>query len=402
MTHLERQNRRVEPRPDANGNGSLTRRAAIARFTALGLAGPALATSNFIKTGAFPRTRPASPAPTGLTHRGMTYDTGWGAATGELSREVWQPAFMEREIAAIRDDLHCTSISVFGTDLGRLRAAATAAADVGLDVWIQPRLTYAPRVDTIEHMAEAARTAEELRRQGASVTLTLGTEHLLFAGEIIPGETFDERVQTLVTTGERYPVYLERVNALLGDAVVSVRSIFGGPVTYGAEAEEALDTNWSIFDIVGLNYYMTAENRATYVDGLRAFRRFGKPIVVTEFGSTSYEGANEAGGMGWDIIDWSKNPPEILPGYVRNEQVQADYIAELLAVYEAEQLHGAFVYTFMEQAPHLPEDPRYDYDMASYGIVKIYEDGSEKSYSQTGYWEPKLAFHEIARIYGAG
>jgi len=83
----------------------------------------------------------------------------------------------------------------------------------------------------------------------------------------------------------------------------------------------------------------------------------------------------------------------------RVAKVQADYIAELLTIFAAEQIHGAFIYTFTEEAPHSP-DPRYDYDMASYGIVKIYEDGSDKSYSISGYWEPKLAFHEIARIYG--
>jgi hypothetical protein len=38
--------------------------------------------------------------------------------------------------------------------------------------------------------------------------------------------------------------------------------------------------------------------------------------------------------------------------------------------------------------------------MACFGIVKIYDDGTEKSYSESGYWEPKLAFHEIAKIYG--
>ena len=38
--------------------------------------------------------------------------------------------------------------------------------------------------------------------------------------------------------------------------------------------------------------------------------------------------------------------------------------------------------------------------MASFGIVKIYPSDSEKPYATTGYWEPKLAFGEIARIYG--
>lgn len=380
----------------------LTRRAAIARLAALGLAVPALASSTVGTAGAFPRPDASPEARIGLIHQGMTYDTGWGGATGDLSRLVWNTAFMEREITAIRDELHCTSISVHGTDLDRLRAAATHAADLGLNVWIQPRLTYASRADTIDHMVETARTAEELRRQDASVTMTLGAELLVFAGEIIPGATFDERVEALIGADPRqWPAYLKAVNDLLADTVAGVRGVFAGPLTYGAESDEAVEIDWSIFDLVGLNHYLTADNRATYVEHLRSFRRFDIPIVITEFGSCSYEGANDAGGMGWDVYDWGKNPPEIRPGLVRSEQVQADYIAELLAIFAAEQIHGAFVYTFTEEAPHSP-DPRYDYDMASYGIIKIYEDGSEQSYSVSGYWEPKLAFHEIARIYGAG
>jgi hypothetical protein len=399
VAHLD--HRRSDHRRDAPVGGLLTRRAAIARLAALGLAVPALATSTAGTAGAFPRPDASPEARAGLVHRGISYDTGWGGATGELSRLIWQTALMEREIAAIRDELHCTSISVHGTDLDRLRAAATHAADLGLDVWIQPRLTYAPRPDTIDHMVETARTAEALRRQGASVTMTLGAEHPLLAGEIIPGATFDEQVEALIGNPRQWPAYMKGVNDLLADAVAGVRGIFAGPLTYGAAPDEAVEIDWSIFDVVGLNHYLSADNRATYVEDLRAFRRFGKPLVITEFGSCSYEGANEAGGMGWDVYDREKDPPEIRPGLVRSEQVQADYIAELLAIFAAEQVHGAFVYTFTEEAPHSP-DPRYDYDMASYGIIKIYLDGSARSYDKTGYWEPKLAFHEIARIYGAG
>src|SRR5262249_55455382 len=145
-------------------------------------------------------------------------------------------------------ELHCTSISVHGTDLDRLRTAATDAAVLGLNVWMQPRLTYAPRADTIDHMVETARTAEELRRQGASVTMTLGAEHLAFAGGIIPGATFDERLAALTENEEQWPAYMEAVNDLLADAAAGVRGIFAGPLTYGAASDEAVGIDWSIFD----------------------------------------------------------------------------------------------------------------------------------------------------------
>jgi hypothetical protein len=188
------------------------------------------------------------------------------------------------------------------------------------------------------------------------------------------------------------------LNDLVASATAVAREVFGGSITYSSGSWEELD--WSGLDYVGVDYYMDAGNRSTYVDDLRAYHQHGKPIVITEFGCCCYEGAEDAGGSGFDIVDWEKSPPELKGDFVRNEQVQADYIANLIEIYEGEGVHGAFVYTFLEESPHSP-DPRYDLDMASFGIVKIYPEESEKSYASTGYWEPKLAFDEIARIYGS-
>jgi hypothetical protein len=389
------------------GSSLLSRREVVARLAALGLAVPALSTLTAGTARASPRTtRTPAPEPTGLVHKGVTYDTGTNFVPGYLagrdevfvlSREVWRDEYMRREIAAIRDELHCTAVSVFGTELDRLVATATAAAERGLDVWIQPRLCDAPQPELLDHFAEAAGAAEELRRQGADVTFILGAELTLFSSGIIPGKNVVERITTLLSTLHQLPTYNERLNDLLGSATATARAIFGGPVTYGSGTWEAVD--WDGFDIVGVDLYRDADNRATYVDDLREYHRHGKPVVITEFGCCSYEGAEDAGGSGSFIVDWEKTPPELKGGYARSEQVQADYITELLGIYEAEGVQGAFVYTFLEENPHSP-DPRYDLDMASFGIVKIYPSDSEKPYAATGYWEPKLAFGEIARIYG--
>ena len=131
--------------------------------------------------------------------------------------------------------------------------------------------------------------------------------------------------------------------------------------------------------MVGVDLYRDASNEATYRQDVRALHRHGKPVVITEFGCCSYVGADDRGGEGFMIIDWSGPEPVLTGNPVRDEQVQADYLAELLDVFEAEDVHGAFVWTFIEpDSPYSP-DPRRDLDMAGFAIVRC-----EADYAATG------------------
>ena len=53
-------------------------------------------------------------------------------------------------------------------------------------------------------------------------------------------------------------------------------------------------------------------------------------------------------------------------------------------------------------SPDVPHsrDPRHDYDMVSYAVVKVIRDHFEDPASPYR-WKPKLAFHALARRYGA-
>jgi len=92
--------------------------------------------------------------------------------------------------------------------------------------------------------------------------------------------------------------------------------------------------------------------------------------MILEFGCCTFRGAAEMGGMGWDIIDFEQDPPVVKDGYVRSEREQADHLANLIEVFEAEGFLGASPYTFIS-----PDSPRsrirqYDYDMASFGCAR--------------------------------
>ncbi len=56
-----------------------------------------------------------------------------------------------------------------------------------------------------------------------------------------------------------------------------------GPVTYASVPLETVD--WSLFDVVCTDLYREARIKDTFPDLLRRWSTFGKPLVITEFGS---------------------------------------------------------------------------------------------------------------------
>ncbi len=63
-------------------------------------------------------------------------------------------------------------------------------------------------------------------------------------------------------------------------------------------------------------------------------------------------------------------------------------------------LHAAMTFEFITaDAPHRPDKPLHDLDMASYAIVKPIKDRPDDPDSDW-HWEPKEAFHAVARHYG--
>lgn len=334
----------------------------------------------------------------GLTLKGINYDTGTNYMPGYLSREVWNQALIRKEIRAIKDELNCNTINIYGSDSQRMTECARIALECGLAVWLQPRLIDSSPEQMLAHLAEVARAAETLRQRHGNVTLSAGCELSIFMAGIIPRQSFLQRAKWLGSLWWLWmllPRFNQRLNAHLKKASAVARSHFKGQISYGSGIWEKID--WSAFDLVGLNYYREASNYSSYLSDLRGFQRHRKPIVITEFGCCSFEGADKLGGSGDSIVDYTQLMPRLKGLHTRDERVQANVIVELLKLYEAENLFGAFVFEFTEPSHPYSADPRYDLDMASYGIVKVHP-YSDKT-PNTEEWEPKLAFHEIAKLY---
>ncbi|MFD9909904.1 abortive phage infection protein [Streptomyces sp. NPDC059063] len=390
--------RTTEPRATGTATAAEMSRAAFLRRAAvmgiLASAGALTATTPAAARAASGR-RP--PGRGGLTHRGVCYDTGTDfTADGELTRPLWSQAILATDLRAIHQGLHCNAVTLLGTDVGRLTEAASCALERGLHVLVQPRPFDRPQREILDHLARTARAAERLRaHRGPEVILVVGCEYLFFAPGIVPGATFLDRMRYLAEETYDIRVFLRRLNAFLAKAAAVARRHFHGRISYGAAAGlEEID--WSPFDVVGLDYYAYHREPAAHTRELARYRRWRKPITIVETGCCTYEGAAQRGRDGWDVVDYEGDVPVIEGGLVRSEREQARHLAFMLAVFEAEGLLGASPYQFIDcESPHHATAPKYDLDMAGYGLVKVIREDHLDPASPYR-WEPKRSFHAVA------
>ena len=341
-----------------------------------------------------------------MRRKGVLYDVG--RVLWVNWRPVFDPAVVRRELQIIRDDLHCNAVKICGRDIGRLTFAAEAALELGLEVGFSPELWDKDPGDTLAHIVAAAEAAEPLRRRRPEhLVFSVATESTLFMRGIVPGRTFQQRL-TNASREIRAGRHVAPLRDFLAHATRDVRRVFAGPITYAALPFEPVE--WGLFDIVSVDHYREARTEARYLDTLERFLAHGKPVVVTEFGMRTYQGADRDGNLGTGITDPATSllhlvplagrliRPRIKGHHVRDEGFQARRIVEDLTILDAGGVDGAFVCTFVEPLSTHDADLRYDLDMGALSLVKTYADGHGITYPDMT-WEPKEAFHAVADFY---
>lgn len=342
-----------------------------------------------------------------MNRRGVIYDVG------RVLGVPWRPQLdqptVRRELEIIRDDLHCNAVRICGADVGRLTMATEEALEQGLDVWLSPELWDTDSQATLEHLVTAARAAEWARqRYPERLVLSVGSELTLFMLGIVEGKSFAKRLgnpslkETVEAGRHNAPL-----NAYLAQAVEAVRQVFGGPLSYASLPWEAVD--WGLFDLIGVDHYREERVRERYVKMLQPLFALGKPVVVTEFGCRTYQGA--LGAMGRDITDgttmfFHQVPvvgrfvrPRLDGDYVRDEELSARELTETLGILDKAGVDGVFVRTFVAPIATYDEDPRHDLDMASFSLVKSFAGDRKGTTYPDMPWEPKAAFRAVAAYF---
>ena len=341
-----------------------------------------------------------------MKRKGVNYDVG-RMFEGHLQRPVFDTHVVHRELEIIKRDLHCNAVKIQGYEIDRLMTAAEDALKQGLEVWLAPELFDKSQEETFEYTVKAAEAAETLRQTWPDLVLSVGTELTLFMQGIVEGKTLMERLEN-PTLREHVMLgtYLWPLHAYLTRTTEAVRRVFHGKVTYAALVRlERID--WSLFDVICLDEYRDKLIRESYGDHIKRYFLYNKPVVIGEFGCCTYQGAEDMGGRGWDIVDWTKMPPRLKGDYVYDQGVQARELADQLHILDTIGVDGAFVFTFVQPGPEITEalaqmlqELPFDPDIASYSLVKSLINRHGTTYPDMP-WEPKESFKVVADYYAA-
>ncbi len=341
-----------------------------------------------------------------MKRKGINYDVGVGYDIGNergglvVTRPTFDQRLVHRELEIIQQDLHCNAVRISGHSIERLMLATEAALKQGLEVWLSPLVYDRSQQETLDYIRACATEAERLRSAFSHLIFVLGCELTIFMQGIVEGKNVIERLPALkdaVKTG----AHNKPLNAFLARANEAVRQVFRGAVTYASAPLEQVE--WSRFDFVCVDVYREARIKEVYGNLVTSYFAYHKPVIITEFGCCTYQGAEDAGGMGWAILDETIMPARQLKGdYVRDERLQARELTDLLRILDGAGVNGAFIYIFnLAALVHREDDPRRDLDMASYSLVKNSADGRHGTTYPEMPWEPKESFQAVADYYAA-
>jgi hypothetical protein len=343
-------------------------------------------------------------------YRGVVYDVGLNYSGKGFSVAPFDPKLVEHDIRVIANDLHANAVRIEGEEIPRLVTAARAARAAGLTVFFNPWKMNVGPDQTRAYLVEAARAAEQLRKDGVDIVFVAGCEYTIFNPGVFPGETLADRLSWLSAQfagaghqpGQVPDAFREKsvkLNEILRSFATAVRGTFGGPLTYAAGSWEAVD--WGAFDSVGVDYYRDVQTDEQYVAGLQRYRSAGKPLVVTEVGCCTYEGAAVRGAGGFMIFK-GVNPDGsgIFEGGVvpaRSEREQADYVETQLNLLARAGVDGVFVFVFSFPTFRTGEGAN-DLDRVSFALVKTFPDQDPRSKAMPP-WAPKESFRRVADVY---
>ena len=350
-----------------------------------------------------------------MNRKGIFYDVG--RVMGFNWRPDFNPKIVRRELEIVKNDLHCNAVRIGGLNIDRLMTASEAALDIGLEVWLSPEMWDKNPEKTLKYVTKAAAAAETLRRRYPErLVFSVGSELTLFMQGIVPGRNLMARIKnpafvsSIKSGGHNKPL-----NEFLAKANDSVRKVFHGKLTYASLVWEAVD--WELFDFVGVDHYRINRIEDAYIEMLKLSFSHNKPVVITEFGYSTYqggigsEGLLSSSGLGGNIIDFKSQflhqipvigrfvKPHLNGNHIRDEEWQASKLGENLSILDQAGVDGAFIFQFISQITPYSDNPKFDLDMASPSLVKYFDDGKHGATYPDMTWEPKEAFRVVADHY---
>lgn len=285
--------------------------------------------------------------------KGITYEL-----CSKFSGDLWAPpteSQMEEYLHVMRNQLHCNGLQILGDCDEVIVTCVKKAIEKGFDtIVVGPRYyKKGPLEDNTidESVGMTASLAKKLEDfiEHVDLALCVGWEWEISLRGIATSATYAERSYEIYGRYENdwtkwdkmmRPYVEEKLNSYLKQAISQIRSNFGGKLTYSSGEGTRLLVHWNELglDIVGpmVYYARKYQTQSTFLDELRSYKGYGKPVYVTEFGCFTYEGASLYGGDGWAQYRGQK--------YSQAEQAQS--IIEQVELFDKGGVDGIFLHSF--------------------------------------------------------
>ena len=250
---------------------------------------------------------------------------------------------MNEQLSTIQTELGCNAIIVQAGDgyEDNLVECSRMALQKGFDrVYAYVRYMNSTLDQTVEKLGALATRVRSLRETYDSFVFMIGCEFPLSISGIIPGTTWFDRVRYATEHSDWWNLVASNEPKILRKILPVVKNNYGYPVAYAAMAGEISLVPWSdpIFGEVSPQMYPQYSPSATQAwapKELSDLKRFGKPVIASEFGCATYKGAGLWGANDLNIAEHSYDEDE-----------QASYIDKYCNMLNKADIDGAFYYMY--------------------------------------------------------
>jgi len=275
----------------------------------------------------------------GINYSAANLAPGWAIPTP--SKEE-----MDEQLDTIRDDLGCNSIiiSAGGNYEDCLIECGKLAIEKGFErIYISPRYIDATPDETVERIEKFASKAKSLREQSENIVFMVGHEFGIDTIGITPGNNWIERATYQTTHNDWLDRVRTKVPVMFSRIIPICRRNYGYEIAYAAAVWEIDSVPWSdpMFESVCTNAYIMDRFGWTenwVIQHLSSLRRYGKPIISSEWGCMTFSGAGRVSAAG--PLFFAENPYD--------EDGQANYIKRYCNMLNLEKIDGCFYTQYNE------------------------------------------------------
>lgn len=316
-----------------------------------------------------------------MRFKGINYNAGIDYSQCNEGQEINIQEFLN-DLKWIKK-MNCNSIRLYGSYNKKLLIYSKLALKKKFIVWASPRYIGKTREETLKLLLHFSRKLEKLRKE-ENLFLVIGNEFSIDMKGLVPGNTQLQRARNYAKAKKGMLV------SIFKDFMPKIRKVFKGKITYAALPTEEID--YGIFDYIGINYYWHFLNMVGYTNNLiELSEKYKKKIIITEFGTCGYRFASLLNGAAFYPVQELRmhEKPFLKRLIIPDEKEQVRCLKRCFRSFEKANVEGTFIFDYAEKWKIYDKDKR-NMDLASFGIMKAYKNGTVK---------PKAAFHYIKKHY---